>query len=240
MRRADRLFQLIQALRSRRVATARQLAALFDVSERTIYRDVRDLQLSGVPIEGEAGVGYVLRAGSDIPPLMFTPDELEALVVGARMVEGLTTTALAAAARQALLKIEAVLPPDLQAAADGSRLFVSARSRHTSVAGMLDLVNVAIQRRAIVRLHYRERGGQGSGRDVRPFCLEFRGVAWYVGAWCELRRDFRSFRLDRVEHLSPTGRSFEETPGISLAAYLRRLDDDRPAPPRPPPAGGPR
>src|SRR5882672_1972135 len=105
MRRADRLFLLIQALRGRRLATARWLAEQLEVSERTVYRDVRDLQLSGVPIEGEAGVGYALRRGADIPPLMFTREELEALVVGARMVEAWTGRRISRAAQQALIKI---------------------------------------------------------------------------------------------------------------------------------------
>src|SRR5512147_1119960 len=124
MRRADRLFLIIHALRGRRTALpARRLAETLGVSLRTIYRDIADLQLSGVPIEGEAGVGYVLRKGSDIPPLMFDARELEALVVGTRFVRAFAGTRLAESARSALIKIEAVLPADLRARAQRSRIF---------------------------------------------------------------------------------------------------------------------
>src|SRR5437899_1479879 len=111
MRRADRLFQIVQRLRRRGVTTAAQLAQALEVSERTVYRDVRDLQLSGVPILGEAGVGYALPRGFDLPPLMFTEEELEALVVGARMVQAWGDQKLARAAEDALSKIETVVPP---------------------------------------------------------------------------------------------------------------------------------
>src|SRR5476651_1216492 len=124
MRRADRLFLLIHALRGRRRAvTARQLAATLGISPRTVYRDVADLQLSGVPIEGEAGIGYVLRKGSDIPPLMFTTDELEALVVGTRFVRAFAGTKLAEGAQTALMKIEAVLPPELRERSARTRIY---------------------------------------------------------------------------------------------------------------------
>ena len=124
MRRADRLFLIIHALRGRRTALgARQLAETLGVSLRTVYRDVADLQRSGVPIEGEAGVGYVLRKGADIPPLMFSADELEALVVGTRFVRAFAGLRLAQSAQTALLKIEAVLPPELRERSTRTRIF---------------------------------------------------------------------------------------------------------------------
>ena len=124
MRRADRLFLLIHALRGRRSAiTAQRLAETLGVSLRTVYRDVADLQRSGVPIEGEAGVGYLLRKGSDIPPLMFTADELEALVVGTRFVRAFGGVRLGREAAAALLKIEAVLPPELRERSERTRIF---------------------------------------------------------------------------------------------------------------------
>ncbi len=227
MRRADRLFLLIQALRGRRtVVTARRLADLLSVSARTVYRDVRDLQLAGVPIEGEAGVGYSLRRGSDIPPLMFSRDELEALVVGARMVEGWTGASLSRSARQALTKIEGVLPEELKRRSERSRVFAPPLERHRPVAERLDALHAAIEGRQVVELDYRREDGQSSVRAVRPLCLAFWGSAWTLGAWCELRRDFRSFRLDRIATLRPTGRGFEETDHISLASYLRAVGAD--------------
>jgi predicted DNA-binding transcriptional regulator YafY len=229
MRRADRLFLLIQALRGRRVVTARRLAELLEVSERTVYRDVRDLQLSGVPIEGEAGVGYALRRGADIPPLMFTREELEALVVGARMVEAWTGRRLLQGARTALTKIEAVLPEELKRRAERSRVFAPPLARHTAIAGRLDALHAAIEAREVVELDYAREDGAPSQRAVRPLCLAFWGGVWTLGAWCEWRKDFRNFRLDRIRGLRATGRIFEETPDIGLAAFLRQVGAD-PAP----------
>jgi predicted DNA-binding transcriptional regulator YafY len=223
MRRADRLFLLIQALRGRRVVTARRLAELLEVSERTVYRDVRDLQLSGVPIEGEAGVGYALRRGSDIPPLMFTREELEALVVGAHMVEAWTGERIARAGRHALVKIEAVLPEDLRQRTESSRVFAPPSLRHAAVAARLDALHEAIDTHQVVELDYRREDGQPSQRPVRPLCLAYWGAVWTLGAWCELRKDFRNFRLDRINSFRALGRSFEETEAIGLAAYLRQV-----------------
>lgn len=135
MRRADRLFQIIQTLRRRRVVTAAYLAEELEVSERTIYRDMRDLSLSGVPIQGEAGVGYALPAGFDLPPLMFTEEELEALVLGARMVESWGDPKLATAARQALNKVEVVLPERLRLQGAEPPLFAPARRLATEKPG---------------------------------------------------------------------------------------------------------
>lgn len=231
MRRADRLFLLIQALRGRRIVTARHLAQLLEISERTVYRDVRDLQLSGIPIEGEAGVGYALRRGSEVPPLMFTREELEALVVGARMVEAWTGKRIARAGRQALIKIEAVLPDTLRQRADRSRVFAPPRIPHLPVAERLDALHEAIESRRVIELDYRRADGTPSQRAVRPLCLAFWGMIWTLGGWCELRRDFRNFRLDRIDAFRALDRRFEETPEISLEAFLDAVGADtaRPA-----------
>jgi predicted DNA-binding transcriptional regulator YafY len=205
------------------VSTARRLAGLLEVSERTVYRDVRDLQLSGIPIEGEAGVGYALRRGADVPPLMFTRDELEALVVGARMVEAWTGRSISAAARQALVKIEAVLPDELKQRTDRSRIFAPPLERHAPVAQTLDALHAAIGARQVVELDYAREDGQPSQRAVRPLCLAFWGGTWTLGGWCELRRDFRNFRLDRIAAFRALERRFQETPEIGLAAYLRSV-----------------
>ncbi len=144
MRRADRLFQIIELLRGRRLTTARHLAQRLEVSERTIYRDVRDLVLSGVPIEGEAGVGYALRKGFDLPPLMFDRAELEALVLGARFVQAWGGTALSEAARRSLVKIEAVLPADRRKEIRRSRLFALDFNVPAQVTSTMDCVRDAI------------------------------------------------------------------------------------------------
>jgi predicted DNA-binding transcriptional regulator YafY len=226
MRRADRLFLLIQALRGRKVVTANRLAGLLDVSERTVYRDVQDLQLSGVPIEGEAGVGYTLRRGADIPPLMFTREELEALVVGARIVEAWTGRRIALAARHALTKIESVLPEELKRRKESSRVFAPPLPRHAAVAGRLDELHAAIEAKRVVELDYRSEDGRPSLRATRPLCLAYWGAVWTLGAWCELREDFRNFRLDRIEGFRTLDRHFEETAEIGLDAYLRAMGAD--------------
>lgn len=221
MRRADRLFLLIHALRGRRRAvTAQQLAATLGVSPRTVYRDVADLQLSGVPIEGEAGIGYVLRKGSDIPPLMFNVDELEALVVGTRFVRAFGGSRLATSAAAALLKIDAVLPPDLRQRAERSRIFAPALPERLAANAVIDRLHEAVIHHQVLRIAYADQAGTSNEREVEPLCLAFWGGAWTLGGWCRLRRGFRNFRPDRMAAFAPTGEAFVETPERGLAAYL--------------------
>jgi predicted DNA-binding transcriptional regulator YafY len=224
MRRADRLFLLIHALRGRRSAiTAQQLAQTLQVSLRTVYRDVADLQLSGVPIEGEAGVGYVLRKGADIPPLMFTPEELEALVVGTRFVRAFGGERLGRAATAALLKIEAVLPPELRERSQRTRIFAPQVANRIESSGMIDALHAAIEQQQVLRLDYRDGNGEITTRDVEPLALAFWGGSWTLGAWCRLRQDFRSFRPDRIVTHVATGQTFADDPARNLNAYLRAV-----------------
>jgi predicted DNA-binding transcriptional regulator YafY len=223
MRRADRLFLIINALRGRRTALrARQLAETLGVSLRTVYRDVADLQLSGVPIEGEAGVGYVLRKGSDIPPLMFNANELEALVVGSRFVRAFAGTQLAESAQSALLKIEAVLPPELRERSARTRIYAPVwRDEHKlAFAARIDRLHAAIGARQVLQLAYRDEAGSVSTREVEPLCLAFWGGKWTLGTWCRLRQGFRNFRPDRIDELAETGEVFDELDGRNLDAYL--------------------
>lgn len=223
VRRADHLFLVIHALQSRRTALpARRLAQTLGVSLRTVYRYIADLQLSGVPIEGEAGVGYVLRKGSDIPPLMFSPEELKALMVGTRFVRAFGGARLAAGADAALLKIKAVLPEELRRRALRSRIFAPA-CWNESTSGLIDRLHVAIERRQVLRLEYRDGSGRISAREIEPLCLAFWGSAWTLGAWCRLRCDFRNFRPDRLIAFDATGAVFAETPERDLSAYLRAM-----------------
>jgi predicted DNA-binding transcriptional regulator YafY len=226
MRRADRLFLIIHALRGRRTALpARSLADTLGVSLRTVYRDVADLQLSGVPIEGEAGVGYVLRKGADIPPLMFTAEELEALVVGTRFVKAFAGQRLHRGAQAALLKIEAVLPPELKQLALRSRIFAPA-DWNEAKSGLIDRLHAAIAAQQVLRLDYRDESGRSSLRDVEPLCLAFWGGVWTLGSWCRLRVDFRTFRPDRIATFEPTGEVFVETAERGMAAYIRTMGGD--------------
>ncbi|MGN7727086.1 helix-turn-helix transcriptional regulator [Luteimonas sp. 22616] len=225
MRRADRLFLIIHALRGRRAALpARSLAETLGVSLRTIYRDVADLQVSGVPIEGEAGVGYMLRKGADIPPLMFNAAELEALVVGTRFVRAFGGERLGVAARAALLKIEAVLPPDLRERSRRTRIFAPVIPGRHEARGPVDRLHAAIESRALLQLDYRDVDGRITAREVEPLCLAFWGGVWTLGAWCRLRADFRNFRPDRIAAIHDTGRSFDDDPARGLEAYLRAAD----------------
>lgn len=221
MRRADRLFLLIHALRGRRQAiTAQQLAQTLEVSLRTIYRDVADLQRSGVPIEGEAGVGYLLRKGSDIPPLMFTPEELEALVVGTRFVRAFGGERLGRGATAALLKIEAVLPPQLRERSERTRIFAPQLDSRIESSGLIDALHTAVRERRVLRVWYLDGEQRASEREVEPLCLTFWGGTWTLGAWCRLRDDFRNFRPDRIVQHEPTGEVFEESDERDLDAYL--------------------
>ena len=224
MRRADRLFLIIHALRGRRTALpARSLAETLGVSLRTVYRDVLDLQTSGVPIEGEAGVGYVLRKGADIPPLMFNVEELEALVVGTRFVRAFGGKRLGLGASAALLKIEAVLPPELRERARRTRIFAPELDDRLEASGVIDRLHEAIESGQVLQLEYRDQSGDASLREVEPLCLAFWGGSWTIGGWCRLRSDFRNFRPDRIVALTATGEVFAETKSRGLEAYLQAV-----------------
>lgn len=224
MRRADRLFLIIHALRGRRTAMpARRLAESLEVSLRTVYRDVADLQRSGVAIEGEPGIGYLLRKGSEVPPLMFSAAELEALVVGSRFVGAFGGKRLALAARAALLKIEAVLPEPLRQRTRRTRIYAPELADRIEATDLLDRLRAAIEARRVLRIAYRDKAQRPSARDIEPLCLSFWGDTWTLGAWCRLRQDFRSFRADRLASFADTGEPFLERPGRDLAAYLKTL-----------------
>lgn len=220
MRRADRLFRLVQVLRARRFATARHLAEVLEVSERTVYRDVRDLSLSGVPIEGEAGVGYALRRDFDLPPLMFDFEEIEALTAGARMVQAYSSPALARAAQSALDKIAVALPADKRIAMDRTRLYAPTFHIDPKLGEVMDLVREAIEQQRRLSFKYRDEGGRATERKVRPLGLYFWGQRWTIAAWCEMREAFRNFRLDRASGVA-LGNRFPDEAGKRLDDFLR-------------------
>lgn len=226
MRRADRLFQLVQTLRTRRFATGEQLAESLGVSKRTLYRDVRDLQIAGVPIRGEAGVGYRLERGYELPPLTFTSEELEGLVLGARFVAAWGDPELAAAMGSAMTKIEAVLPEALRAVLLEAPLFAPAFGGAATMARNMGPLRRAISESRVIHFSYTNEDGTPSERDARPLGLYFWGSKWTLATWCELRRDYRSFRPDRMEGLRLLERSFDPSEGPSLAEFLSRLNED--------------
>ena len=219
MRRADRLFQIVQYLRGGRLLTAAQLAERLEVTKRTIYRDVADLIGSGVPIEGEAGVGYVMRAGYDLPPLMFTADEVVALVAGARMIRAWGGAQMALAAEEALVKIEAVLPDDARARAAAVPVHAfQVDDMGVEVRALIDRIEAAAQDHIRLDLDYLDQHGSASSRVIRPLGLWFWGRTWTVVGWCELRGDFRMFRLDRIAGIEEAG-PFRPEKGQSLLDF---------------------
>ncbi|GMR21686.1 MAG: YafY family protein [Gammaproteobacteria bacterium] len=218
MRRADRLFQIVQFLRSRRVTTARWLSDVLEVSERTVYRDIQDLMASGVPIEGEAGIGYVIRRGYDLPPLMFTRDEITALTLGARIVNSWADHGLAMAAQSVLSKIETVLPDSLKGELDQTRLFSPLVQIPAQVAAFMGELRSAVDCRNKVVLTYTRADGADSKRTIWPLGLFFWGTVWTLGTWCEMRQAFRNFRLDRIETLQVCDEQYPNEPS-------RRLED---------------
>lgn len=221
MRRADRLFRIVQFLRSGRLLTAQKLAEKLEVSQRTIYRDVQDLQASGMPIEGEAGVGYTLRRDEDLPPLMFTREELTALVLGARLVRAWGGAENVAAANQALQRIEAVLPAELRNDFDSILLYAPGFRMTALLRERLDVLHGACKSRRVVRFGYVREDGTASARDVRPLLLAFWSGAWTLAAWCELREDFRNFRVDRIRRAEALEERFRDEPGRTLADLWR-------------------
>lgn len=199
MSRSARLLDLIQILRRhRRPVTGEALATTLDISLRTLYRDIATLQAQGARIDGAPGLGYVLREGFVLPPLMFSVDEVEALVLGSRWVASRDDARLAAAARDALAKISAVLPPTLRRDMDDTALLVGPSDPPAVDRGVMALMRQAIRQEHKLRIAYRDLKGTDSERTVWPFALGFFDRVQVLVAWCELREEIRSFRTDRV------------------------------------------
>ncbi len=230
MRRADRLFQIVQHLRGRRLTTAAQLASWLQVSERTVYRDIRDLSISGVPVEGEAGVGYRLRPGFDLPAIMFTLDEVEALVAGARMIESWAGPALGSHARSAIAKIALALPPNRREEIERTRLFAPGFLVPPNAIAGLETARQAILQHRKLTFDYLDKAALASARTIHPLALNFWGATWSIVAWCESRKDFRVFRLDRVTNLQLTPDTFDELPGQTFADFLETVRRETPSP----------
>ncbi|PWC89182.1 DNA-binding protein [Azospirillum sp. TSH100] len=199
MSRAERLLDLMQVLRRhRQPVSGKSLADELGVSLRTLYRDIATLQGQGAMIEGEPGVGYLLRAGFLLPPLMFTEEEVEALVLGSRWVVERGDSRLGGAARNALAKIAAVLPPDKREGLDGSTLLVGPGEPIPAGDAELATIRTAIRCERKLEISYRDRDGSESRRTVWPFALGFFDRVRVMVAWCELRQSFRHFRTDRI------------------------------------------
>ena len=222
MSRTERLLDLIQLLRRhRRPVSGAQLADELGVSLRTIYRDIQTLTSAGAPIAGGVGIGYVLRPGFTLPPLMFTHDEIEAIALGAGMVARAADPALANAARNALAKVVAVLPDGRDDEASASGLVVG-----TSMAMVIDRVDLAPIRNAIrleqkIWIDYSDEDDRRTERTIWPISLTFCAQVRLLAAWCELRKDYRHFRTDRISALAETGERYPRPRRI----LLRELRD---------------
>lgn len=200
MRRTDRLFDIIQALRgSTRPLTAALLAERLEVTVRTIYRDIAALQASRVPIEGAPGIGYILRRGFDLPPLMFTSDEIDAIAVGARHARRLRDPKLQQAAESVLAKVTAVVPEGLQSYLRLPPFYVSEGSA-PAVTG-IDLAEVrdAIHSARKIAIEYVDERDHRTARTIWPIAMAYYVDVTVIAAWCELRQDFRHFRADRID-----------------------------------------
>jgi len=219
MRRTDRLFDLIQILRDGRLHRASEMSERLGVSVRTIWRDMATLMASGMPVEGERGVGYILRAPITLPPMILSGDEIEALRAGVRLVAEGTDPALARAARSLAAKIASVTP----APPEGDDLFAFTGEESGHAPTMIPAIRSAIAGRERLTISYIDPEGRESHRDIRPLALDMEGRVWTLAAWCELRGGFRSFRIDRIVALSPTGEIFPREAGHELADYRAHM-----------------
>ena len=217
MRRAERLFRLVALMRSNSLSRADDLAATLEVSVRTIYRDIAHLQGSGLPIEGEAGVGYVLRPGFDLPAMTFTHEQMDALAIGLKFVEEAGDQDMVDAAQEVRAKIESVLPDEKRTALDTAPFFAARRGFRAPPFARS--IRKAIRDGVVATLTYRDGAGRASQRDVQPLSLTVFTDGWMMAAWCRLRSDFRYFRLDRVEAFKLTQKAFISEPHQTLAAF---------------------
>lgn len=225
MRRTDRLFEIIQILRDGKLHRAQDIATRLEVSTRTIYRDMDTLVASGVPIEGERGVGYMVREQISLPPLTLTPEELEALNLGMAIVAEAADPELKSAALSLAAKVDAVLPERTIAEADAWKFAVYAFADGTRALAHMPTLRAAIKARQKLELSYRRIDGTLTVRRIRPLHMEYWGRVWTLTAWCETRDAFRVFRVDLIEDARALPELFVDEPG-------KRLEDYSPEPDR--------
>lgn len=227
MNRTDRLVAMVMFLQGRRVVKADELAAHFEVNVRTVYRDVSALSEAGVPVVGEAGVGYSLVKGYHLPPVMFTADEAMALFVGGEMVKKFSDASMSEPMESALLKIRSVLPrerqDDLERLNRAIAIFGGGKLPSGLDQRTLLPIQQAIVSRRVLRMTYRGRDRVApTTREVEPLGVTLHSAAWYLVAWCRLRKDFRYFKLERLRTLEVLAERFEARPDFSLREYLAR------------------
>ena len=220
MRKSDRLFQLTNLLRRSQPVTAQQLADKLTVSVRSVYRYIDDLSVNGIPVYGEAGTGYRLQDNFELPALNLTPDELDALLVGVRMVSGWTGTELPASARSLLHKIYSGLSERMKHRAEAN-IFAPAMRDRADESRCWEQLRTAIRARHKIRIQYITPEGIVSDRQLYPLGLFYWGGKWTLGAWCTLRSAYRDFRIDRIQGIEILNETFETTADLSLASYIK-------------------
>ena len=224
MRRTDRLFDIIQILRDGKLHRAQDIADRLEVSVRTIYRDMDTLVASGVPVEGERGVGYMVRDQITLPPLNLTPGELEALNLGMAIVAEAADPELKAAALSLADKVDAVLPTETVAEADAWKFAVYPFANAARGLSHMVTLRAAIKTRQKLRLSYRRIDGTLTERVIRPLHMEYWGRVWTLTAWCELRDGFRVFRVDLIEAAEALPELFADEPGKRLSDYMPGIE----------------
>jgi predicted DNA-binding transcriptional regulator YafY len=224
MRRTDRLFELIQILRDGRLHRGKDLAERLEISLRTLYRDMDTLIASGIPVEGERGLGYMMTAPITLPPLNLTLTELEALHLGLAVVSKAADEELQRAAKSLSDKVDAVLPEDRAAPATGWGFAVYPFAEAARGFVHMAPLRAAIRSRRKIDITYNTPDQPETRRRVRPLQMEYWGRVWTLTSWCELRNDFRVFRVDRIRTLDVSFDTFEEEPGKTLGDYLAQMD----------------
>lgn len=219
MRRTDRLFEIIQILRDGKLHRAQDIAERLEVSVRTIYRDMDTLVTSGVPVEGERGIGYMVREAITLPPLTLTAEELEALNLGMAIVAEAADPALKAAAQSLAAKVDAVLPTETIAEADAWKFAVYPFADAARGFVHMPTLRAAIKSRQKLSVTYRRIDGTMTQRVIRPLHMEYWGRVWTLTAWCDTRADFRVFRVDLIEEIEALPELFADEPGKRLQDY---------------------
>ena len=222
MRKIDRLFEIVQLLRGKRLRTAAFIADELGVSVRTIYRDIQGLMASGVPIEGEPGIGYIIRQSIELPPLKFTPLELKALQLGIKMVSATADDEISDAANEASIKILDALS-NAQPNSESPLAYVYFES-DTKTRENLAILRDALSEKFKIALSYSDEKSVVSKRIIRPLGLEYWGKVWTLTSWCELRNDFRVFRVDRMKECKLTDAKFRDEKGKTYQDYLKGIE----------------
>lgn len=235
MNRIDRLTAILIQLQSQKIVKAEEIADRFEISTRTVYRDVKALMEAGVPIGSEAGTGYFIVDGYHLPPVMFTQDEAGALLLAGKLVEKMTDKSIKQAYTSALHKIKSVLHAEdkdhLQQLDANVEVFMRNRSEAGPSTEFPDHFLTSIQRavatRKVLKILYTNSAGESSRREVEPLGVSYYGMAWHLIGWCRLRKEYRDFRSDRIRDLTETGQSFEGHAHISLQEYFKTMSQSR-------------